>query len=365
MKYARLFRENELPILVSAEEVKMGLYNRKDEFVDVEYEYKVQFVKSARNNGGPYFRMYYSYEEYKQLYPERASRYDIIANMRRYKESPWHKKWKKSFSDFCVIEKCIHNEEHTEWKFSDAYYDKTKTCIEFQHSYISFDFEKRNEFYSNLSINTIWLYDLTSSNVRFDKQGNIEILEDNARGFFRISENTDNLKKHYVYIQVKSGRIYRVNELFRCVSSTDRKSTIRYFIPTEIYTEEEFINAVRLSKIGTVSGYYNRKWTETPEEKEAERWNMKKPQPLHKLWNSDYAWMKVEDIEKNEQIIINRDENDEMYRDRRTNNCIQYKYADGFQSRRSLKEKKEYSLSHQKEKRAIWILVEAKLKKKE
>ena len=66
MKYARLFRENEEPILVSSEQVKEGLYSRDEEFVDPEYEYRVRFVKGAKNNGGPYFRLYHSYEEYKK-----------------------------------------------------------------------------------------------------------------------------------------------------------------------------------------------------------------------------------------------------------------------------------------------------------
>ena len=59
MKKALLFRENEEPALVSAEEVKDGLYSRYEEFVDPEYEFKVQFVKGARNNGALYFRFYY------------------------------------------------------------------------------------------------------------------------------------------------------------------------------------------------------------------------------------------------------------------------------------------------------------------
>ena len=74
MKTALLYRENEEKIEVSAEEVKAGIYNRYEEFIDPEYEFKVEFVKGARNNGGPYFRLYYSLEEYKKRYPERASR---------------------------------------------------------------------------------------------------------------------------------------------------------------------------------------------------------------------------------------------------------------------------------------------------
>ena len=185
MKEALLFRENEDPILVTAEEVKNGLYSRYEEFVDPDYEFKVQFVKGSKNNGGPYFRLYYSYEEYKKLYPERATRYEIVANMRRFEESEWHRGWKDKVADFCSIERCIKNDLTNKRKFADAFYEKTNTCIEFQYSYISFNFEERNEFYSNLGINTIWLYALPNANARENDDGNIEILEDNARGFFR------------------------------------------------------------------------------------------------------------------------------------------------------------------------------------
>ena len=253
MKYACLFRENEEPILVSAEDIKNGIYSKDEEFIDPEYEFRVIYVKGARNNGGPHFRLYLSREDYNKLSPKRKSRYDYLRKMRHFDDSEWHKKWKQLFSGICDIEKCIKNESNGRWKFADAFYNKTKTCIEFQHSYIAFDFEERNEFYSNLSIKTIWLYDLSNSNVCEDIHGNIEILEDNAKGFFRISEVSKNLSDHYVYIQVKSGVIYRVSELNRREIPGNLRSTIRYFALTEKYTENEFIEAIKMNTIGTYS----------------------------------------------------------------------------------------------------------------
>jgi len=347
MKYARLFREHEPPILVSAEDVKNGLYSRYEEFVDPEYEFKVQFVKGARNNGGPYFRMYYSYEEYKQLFPERASRYEIVANMRRHEESPWHKKWKFNVSSFCATEKYIENTSTKKYRFADAYYDKTKTCIEFQHSYISFDFEERNAFYCDLSINTIWLYDLSSATTHQDKQGYIEILEDNAKGFFRISEKPENLKNHCVYIQVKSKKIYRVSKLLRRFSSGDKRSTIRYFIPEEDYSESEFIDAIRLNRMPS-SSFDIKNVADTKETQE----NI--PKPLSELWDSHYSSMIVKNAETNEEIFINRGPNDEIFRDSKTG-CIVYQYANS-------KTHKEYRLSHTNEKRPIWTIVHRKRK---
>ena len=348
MRQALLFRENHEPVLVSAEEVKNGIYSRYDEFVDPEYEFKVQFVKGARNNGGPYFRLYYSYEEYKKLYPERASRYEIVANMRKFEESAWHKKWKENVSDFCTIEKCIKNPITNKWKFADAFYDNAQTCIEFQHSYIALDFEERNEFYKDLSIKTIWLYDLPRANVCQDDEGNIEILEDNARGFFRISENPDNLKNHLVYIQVQSGMIYRVVELLRRETSTEQKSTIRFFVPTEMYTEKEFINAIQYNKL------------ETHLNDEVEN-NNNPPRPLMKLWSKKYAWMTVKNVENGDLICVNRNHENEMFRDY-SSGCIKYVYVDDKYGNQTSSRKKEYLLSHQNEKRAVWIFVKARYK---
>ena len=59
---------------MSADDVKAGLYDKNMHFVDPEYEFRVRFVRGAKNNGGPYFRLYYSYEEYKKKYPDRADR---------------------------------------------------------------------------------------------------------------------------------------------------------------------------------------------------------------------------------------------------------------------------------------------------
>ena len=339
MKYARLFRENEEPILVSAEQVKEGLYSRDEEFVDPEYEYRVRFVKGAKNNGGPYFRLYYSREEYKKLSPERASRYEIVADMRRYQECKWHRMWKDKLSDFCEIEKCIKNPRTKKWKFADAYCDLNRTCVEFQHSYIAFDFEERNAFYAELSINTLWLYDLTKANIRYDESGRVQILEDNARGFFRISENAENLKRHPVYIQVKNGNIYRVKELYRLPSSAEYQSTIRYFEPDEVYTEDEFINAVRLGRIG-------KKEKKTSERKQAHT--------LFELWNPKYSWMIVEDVKTGEQIWLRHNGHGGMYTDFKSG-CIQYKYADDKYAIPN-RNKKDYPLNTQKALEQRWAL---------
>ena len=259
--------------------------------------------------------------------------------MRKYAETEWHRRWKLNMAGFCEIEKVVKSPSTKKIKFADAFYDKAKMCIEFQHSYIALDFEERNAFYNAIGIRTVWLYDLPSANVRQDEQGNFEILEDNAKGFFRISEKPENLKKHYVYIQVKSGMIYRVTELLRREICGEQKSTIRYFVPKEIYTEAEFIDAIREQRISSD----NEKGT---------------PKPLNSLWNRNYMWMSVKNVESGEVICINRDHAGEMYRDFK-DGLIRYVYVDRKYGQNS---SKEYCLSRQKENRSIWLLVASKEK---
>jgi hypothetical protein len=256
--------------------------------------------------------------------------------MWHFAESEWHRKWKEKVLDFCTIEKHIKNHKTGKWKFADAFYEKTNTCIEFQHSYIALDFEERNSFYSELQIGTVWLYNLPTAEIRQGDCGTIEILDNNAKGFFRISEKADNLKNNRVYIQVKSGIIYRVKELFRRASHTNYQSTIRYFVPAEVYTEEEFIKAIKHNTIET----YERGAT------------------LKELWSSDYSWMIVRNIESGEAICINRNHKGEMFRDFSTD-CIKYVYMDNKYGKFPSEKKKEYPLSHEDENRSIWLLITA------
>lgn len=341
MKYALLFRTNEEPIWVSAEDVLAGKYNSSEEFVDPEYEFRVQFVRSSRNNGAPYFRLYYSYEEYKKLFPTRASRYEIVANMRKFEESQWHKKWKEKMSDFCCIEKAIKNPLTKKWKIADAFIDKTKTCIEFQHSYIALDFEERNKFYDELKYRIVWLYDLSYANTRKNEQGYIEILEDNSKGFFRVSENPDNLRNHFVYIQVKSGLIYRIRKLNRLDISSDKKSTIRYFASDEVYTEKEFIAALKNNSIITKNNASMLKHRDT--------------KSLNELWDKKYRYMIVKNVETDKKICINHNGVGGMYRDFNSK-CIKYKYVEN-NGYKSFFSNKEYFLTRKDEQKAIWLLM--------
>ncbi|MCR5353941.1 MAG: hypothetical protein K6D98_06530 [Clostridiales bacterium] len=333
MKTALVF-SNGKRVLVTAEEVKNGKYPPSEfEFVDPEYEFKVQFVRGAKNNGGPYFRFYYSYEEFKKLFPDKADLYKTILQQSSLQESLWHKKWKEAFKPFCEIEKTVYNRKIGKYKIADAFYGRYGICIEFQHSYIALDFEERNKFYGDLGIPVIWLFDLPKAAVHHNESGYVEILEDNTKGFFRISEKADNLLKYPVYIQVKSGMIYRVEELQRLETKSEKKSTIRVFNPTEVYTPEEFIDAV-----------YSNKWKQT----------IIHPflMPLHKLWRNNYTSMYVLDVVKNEIIMVNRDHKGEIFR--KDHGCIIYRYVNP--DTKTPKDG-EYYLSHADENALRWRFI--------
>ena len=242
MDKALLFYNGE-PVLVSAEEIRDGKYPKDSEFVDAEYpDYKVRYVSAGRpakdeEVGIPYFRLYYSYEEYKNLYPDRADKYKIVADMRRFQESQWHREWKEKLSPFCETEKYFEHDKR--WKYADAFYAEADACIELQHSYAGLEFEDRNEFYMALKKKMIWLFNLPKAQVREAEDGTLEILEDNARGFFRAAyETQDKFGEVSVFIQTKSRKIYRVIELYR--KNGDYKghiATLRFFKPNGIWTE--------------------------------------------------------------------------------------------------------------------------------
>ena len=272
---ARIFTTGEI---VSAQDVLDGKYQENENFVDVEEDFRVSFVRRAKNNGKPYFRIYYSLEDYRKLFPDRASRYEIYLKQRHFQESKWHKDWEERFDDFCETEKTISKPNSAKYKRADAYYEKTNTCIELQHSYIDYDFEDRNEFYRELGMNVIWLYDLTHLDVKQMPDGTYRILEDNNKGFFRIAENPEKFKNCFVFIQAKDNLIYQVSELFRKEIDNDLKSTVRYFYPASINRESDFIKCIKENVFSIIRGLKKLKEIED-----------KKYTDLYSLWEPEYS----------------------------------------------------------------------------
>ena len=246
MEKARLFKEG---TIVDAYDVYEGRFSSNSDFVDVEEDFRVTYCKRSKckkegEPGRPYFRIYLTREEYKKLTPEQKTRLEILRTQRHYQESEWHRNWEDAFEEFAEIEKTIINPDTRRRKRADAYIDDLKLAIEFQHSFINYDFEDRNAFYKELGIKTVWIYDLTNQNVQ-NEDGKYYILENNAKGFFRIAENDENLKNNIVFIQAKDGMLYRIDALRRKHIIDEKQSTIREFDPVQIITPEELIKLLR------------------------------------------------------------------------------------------------------------------------
>lgn len=333
-----LIHKNGVVELVDAKQVFDGMYDKKSDFVDPEYEFRVTFVSSAKGHGGPYFRLYWSLEDYNKFSKEKKERYDILSGMKHFAESPWHRYWEEKVSNFAKKEQYIKDYQTKKYKRADALYEKEKLCIEFQHSYIANDFQERNEFYSKLGYKVIWLYDLTMHDGKQEKDGFIQVLEDNARGFFRIAGEENDLTKTPVFIQLKDNRIYKVEKLYRKEISGEKKSTVRYFLSSLIYSEDEFVDVIK--------NRTNELFEKTPEY-----------DTINKLWKKHYTKMIIEKKGSNDQIIV-YGKNGEMNIDYDTG-CITYQYCKYIPSsgKHFIKSKKFYKLSYSDEGNQLWKLV--------
>jgi len=82
---------------------------------------------------------------------------NILSNCNYKGETEWHRYWKSKFP----IENCeIIMQHQGEKRIADVYYNGM--IYEFQHSPITSDeIYQRTEFYNNLGLNIIWIFDLT------------------------------------------------------------------------------------------------------------------------------------------------------------------------------------------------------------
>lgn len=259
MRYAKILsNDSNNGRIVSAFEIRDGIVGKDYDFIDVEEEFRVNFVKAAKNQGDPYFRLYWSHEEYLAFSQDKKSRYDILKDMRHYQDGPWHRGWEEKVRPFAEIERYIKNDGIC--KRADALIRNKPVVLEFQHSFIAGDFQSRNEFYSKLGYKTIWLFDVSQHDIVYENGGYI-IVEDNARGIFKVIETESDLSRHYVYVQAKGGMIYRIKRLFRKSIDSTNKSTIRYFYTREVYTEDEFIRYLEnQSEYGSLYDIWNPKY---------------------------------------------------------------------------------------------------------
>ncbi len=152
------------------------------------------------------------------------------------------------------------------------------------------------------------------------------------------------MSNYPVFIQVKSKKIYRVEELKRLETDSELKSTIRYFKPAETYTPESFIEAIRLNTIRPAKV---------------------QPclMPLTTLWRDNFSNAFVIDSEKDNIIMVNRDYKGHLYRN--NSGCIKYHYAERKGNQYRAIEGYEYPLSKKDENTCKWRLLKYYLKKNE
>lgn len=345
---ARLFIDGKA-IFVTPDQVKEGFVPKESEFTDPDSEFGVRYVKDCKGHYGPYFKLYLSLEDYQRLSPERKTAWDILSDQRHYANGPWHRKWEAVFSPFCMMEKAIKNEETGILKRADAFFEQGKTVIEFQHSYIGEDFETRSAHYSSLGLNMVWLCDLTKGSVLPQDDGTYLVLEDNARPFFRVAKNPENLAKFPVFIHTKDGLIYLIKEIWRKNTDNDIKATVRVFRPAGIFTEDEFVQCIKNMDERFMSEPFAARLQ--PEKK-----------TLFELWEKRYSRMVVLEFDQEKILAFYPDGKGGMRRNFETGNVQALYMGKNERTGRYVKNyDKWYDVSFARAKAKNWVLLEAQL----
>lgn len=373
MKTARLFNDG---TIVDAYDVFSGKVSRYNDFVDVEEDFRVVYWSGAKHKQGepgrPHFKIYLTREEYKKLSPEQKTRLQILKDQRHYQESEWHRDWEDRFEEFAEIEKTIINQANRRRKRADAYIQSSNLCIEFQHSFINYDFEERNSFYSEMGYDTVWIYDLTSQNVK-NEDGTYTILENNAKGFFRIAENPDNLKYNTVFIQAKDRQLYLITELRRKEIDSDKKSTIRVFEPECVIDPDDFVEMIKNAEFsfmkkqveGDFSSFLDSFVVPVMDEETPSKPALPKPdlndlQSVDDLWDSKYYFMILYNPKEQSYIrIVKSNKNDgDMERIGKWNYVVyQNVYWDINSGKYTVRSDFRHHMSWEEEKEKCWQLI--------
>ena len=260
MKFARLLKNNEK---ISVDNIKNGLVKRSEDFIDIEEDFRVTYVSKSKNNGQPYFRLYFCYEDYKNLTKEEIDnlrkRYDILKKLRHEENCEWHNEWENKIKEIADIERAFKIDGEKGYRIPDGFIEEKSLCIEFQHSYLANDLINKTNFYSELGFKTLWLFDLTGSDIK-EEDNKIFITEKNSKGFFRICrELNDDLNNYLIFIQTKNRNIYRVKFLFRKENEdNDFKSSIRFFEKDLEMKESEFVEFIRNENIESLETCINK-----------------------------------------------------------------------------------------------------------
>lgn len=346
MDKALLFKNKKL---VNASEVEEGLISKEEEFIDIEENFKVVFVKRSIDNKKAHFRYLVSKDEYLKLSEDKKILYDFLVSSFKHKEEDeWYKSWIDKFSHFAKTNFYIKNEETNKHKFADVFIKENNLCIELEKNYIRNYFDEKNLFFSSLGYKTIWLFDLTNKEIKKIKNNYIEILEGKSKAFFNLMDETRSFKDFHVFIQTKDKMIYKVERLEENNSSNNSNinvnksySKIRRFKYMISFNEDSFIKAIKDNNKDLFikeSVYIG---------------------SIYDLWDDKYKAMVVENIFNNkETIIIYGDDNGYMYRDFKYFK-ISYKYVTFFKNSGKwfINSNKFYNLNEEKAKRKEWKLL--------
>ena len=240
--------------VVCARDIQNGLIPYKGlYFVDPEYQFRVIFKHRGKNGRSEHFALYLSKEDWNRLekqYDEETRRI-ILSRLRHEDESQWHKHWKEVFG-FAELEKFIKNIETRRYRRPDVYLAEQKTCLEFQHSFSDKTFLERSQFFDDLGLNVIWLFDLTGIDVIPKGDNAYVIPEDNLKGFFNVAFYPENMSNYAILFQARDKKIYLIDALEHLGKYeiphnglvAELNSSVRLIHPLCIYSEDSFVKAV-------------------------------------------------------------------------------------------------------------------------
>ena len=240
--------------VVCARDIQNGLIPYKGfYFVDPEYQFRVIFKHRGKNGKSEHFALYLSKEDWNRLekqYDEETRRI-ILSRLKHEEESQWHKHWKEVFG-FAELEKFIKNIETGRYRRPDVYLAEQKTCLEFQHSFSDKTFLERSQFFDDLGLNVIWLFDLTGIDVIPKGDNAYVIPEDNLKGFFNVAFYPENMSNYAILFQARDKKIYLIDALEHLGKYeiphnglvAELNSSVRLIHPLCIYSEDSFVKAV-------------------------------------------------------------------------------------------------------------------------
>jgi len=228
-------------------------------------------------------------------YPEKSERiygYRKCTETWHYDKTQWHIDWQRKFPKECyevIVE--YNGKRH----IADVLINNT--VIEFQHSPISAEeFRDRNEFYSKCGYEVIWLFDLSEE---YDSEAICFTLSKYGEQY-----NWERVKSPFKDIVVKNEKAtiyvqFSNNSNEFCIERiTYSGNNFRYFTTNKkVYTPQSFA----LEALTNTNKLVAIKKEEITDFKPYEE---KGGKTIDELWNSTYAFVVVNNLATNEDMMI-------------------------------------------------------------